>query len=278
MQDDKTELEPVQLRELLKLAEDVAREAGKRLLKAAADGRWSGIAEESRRDIKLEADSMSEKYIVERLVAGSPYGILGEESGQQGPMFDSGTDFFWVVDPLDGTVNYFQGIPLYCCSIALMKGGQAVLGVIYDFENDEMFTALVGQGSFLNGDEIRVSEKVQKDQSVLMTGLPAGRNFSDQAMADFGKELGRWRKVRMIGSAALSTAYIACGRADAYWEQGILLWDIAAGLALIEAAGGKINIKPTSFSENHSDPLARWRVNVIATNGRSRDIETIGEA
>lgn len=267
MQDDITGMTSEQLEAMLKLSEAVAREAGKLLREAAENGDWSSVAVESRRDIKLDADQKSETYIVEQLFAASPYGILGEEGGRQGPQFDPEQDFYWVVDPLDGTVNYLQGIPLCCCSIALMRGQRPILGVIYNFNDDELFSGAISLGCKVNGSAVSVSEADRKQSAVLMTGLPAGGSFAAQDLADFGMELGRWRKVRMIGSAALSLAFVASGRADAYWERGIQLWDVAAGAALVCAAGGTVAFTSSNNFEKKKTESDMWKVDVTATNG-----------
>lgn len=191
-------------------------------------------------DIKLAADRQAEAMILERL-APSGIAVLAEESGSSAGSQES--DLCWVVDPLDGTFNYSRGLPICCVSIALLQGGEPILGVIQDFNRDETFSGIVGQGAWLNGQSMAVSQASTPARAILATGLPARRDFADQAMADFGRTLGQWQKVRMLGSAALSMAYTAAGRVDAYWEQAIMPWDIAAGAALVLAAGGTIRRK-----------------------------------
>ena len=145
----------------------------------------------------------------------------------------------WVVDPLDGTANYSRNISLCCVSIAMLSDTKPVLGVIYDFNNNELYEGSINTSACLNGKEISVS-KIQKSQEgILVTGLPNDTDYSDKAMTEMIKNFQNWRKVRMIGSAALASAYIASGKADLYVENKSYLWDIAAGAAIVNAAGGE---------------------------------------
>ncbi len=227
---------PTDLAEQLELAAKAARAAGKALAARAPD--WNVIRSEIGKDIKLSADVKAEEIILEMLSARSAVPILSEEKGWSGDE----QDLCWVVDPLDGTANYTQNIPMCCVSIALMQGWQPVLGVIYDFNHDELYTGGTGIEAKLNGTTMKVGGQQSPDTSVLATGFPAKRDFSDEAMGAFARDAARWRKVRMLGSAAMSLAYVACGRADAYQEESIMIWDVAAGCALVEAAGGSIMI------------------------------------
>lgn len=221
---------------LLELAADAATTAGRALADRASG--WNDVRVESGKDIKIEADVNAEAIILEKLAAGSDIAILSEEKGWTG----SQDDYCWVVDPLDGTANYTQAIPFCCVSIALMQGWKPVLGVIYDFNHDDLFTGATGIEAMMNGAPMQPGTRTTTDKSVLVTGFPANRDFSPEALARFAGDVGGWRKVRMLGSAALSLAYIACGRADAYREENVMLWDVAAGCALVEAAGGTVKI------------------------------------
>ena len=187
------------------------------------------------RDIKLQADLEAEKIIKEIIKTNSNFGILAEESGMSEEIHKN----LWVVDPLDGTANYSRNIPLCCVSVAILSDTKPVLGVIYDFNNDELYEGTINTRAFLNGREISVSKTLKSKEGVLITGLPNDTDYSNDAMKQMIKNFQNWRKVRMIGSAALASAYIASGKADLYMENKSYLWDIAAGAAIVNAAGGE---------------------------------------
>ncbi len=228
------------LKNLLEIAENAARATGA-ILRAGGN---RSVSLNSETDVKLAADADSEKLIRERLEAtGLP--VIGEELGGDPALYDSSDKLYWVVDPLDGTFNYQRGQPLTCVSIGLMRGNVPVLGVIYNFNADEMFSGLVGDGVFLNGKKLVPEWATEISQACLMTGFPALADKSPEALAPFIAEVGMFKKIRMIGTAALAVAYVAVGRADVYSEKGTNLWDVAAGMALVKAAGGFIKIEPT---------------------------------
>lgn len=222
-----------ELEAALALAETAAREAGAALAARGAD--FQGVTSEEGHDIKLVADKAAEAMILKRLSDGSDHAILSEEEGWVG---EAGS-IAWVVDPLDGSSNYNRHIPICAVSIALIEDRRPVLGVIHDFNRDELFAGGQGLGAMLNGKPMSVSEISDTSKATLMTGFPVSRDYSDEALVRSAREFARWKKVRMIGSATLSTAWVACGRADRYSEDSTMLWDIAAGCALIEAAGGR---------------------------------------
>lgn len=233
-------MELPRLKELLKIAEDAARDTGA-ILRAGGN---RSVSLNSATDVKLAADVDSEKLVRERLGAtGLP--IIGEELGGDPALYDTDGAYYWVVDPLDGTFNYQRGQPLTCVSIGLMCGNEPVLGVIYNFNADEMFSGYVGEGVFLNGEKIIPAWANEISQACLMTGFPALADKSPEALAPFIAEVGMFKKIRMIGTAALAVAYVAVGRADVYSEKGTNLWDVAAGMALVKAAGGFIKLDPT---------------------------------
>ena len=188
------------------------------------------------RDIKLQADIEAEKIIKDIINNDSSFGILAEESGMSS---EKSYKNLWIVDPLDGTANYSRNIPLCCVSIAILSDAKPVLGVIYDFNNDDLYEGSINKSACLNGKEISVSKTKTSQEGVLVTGLPNDTDYSDEAMMDMIKNFQNWRKVRMIGSAALASAYIASGKADLYMENKSYLWDIAAGAAIVNAAGGE---------------------------------------
>ena len=194
----------------------------------------------SDRDVKLEADIAAENLIKGIIEIESNFPILAEESGKSA---DNLGDTFWVVDPLDGTANYARDIPLCCISIALVQNLNPVIGVIYDFNNDDLYEGTKETKALLNNKLINVSDIAEKNKGILVTGLPNATDYSDEAMLKMVKDFQSWRKVRMIGSAAMASVYVASGKADLYKEFGTYLWDIAAGAAIINAAGGKADIK-----------------------------------
>lgn len=233
-------MEASELKELLKIAENAACDTGAVL---RAGGNLS-VSLNSDTDVKLAADVDSEKLVRERLeTTGLP--IIGEELGGNPELYDTAGAYYWVVDPLDGTFNYQRGQPLTCVSIGLMCGKDPVLGVICNFNANEIFSGIVGEGIFLNGKKIVPAWANEISQACLMTGFPALADKSPAALVPFIEEVGKFKKIRMIGSAALAVAYVAAGRADVYSEKGTNLWDVAAGMALVKAAGGFIKIEPT---------------------------------
>ena len=193
----------------------------------------------SNTDIKLEADIVAEKLIKEILIDETSFPILAEESGQSSNQLG---DIFWVVDPLDGTANYSRNIPICCVSIALIKNMEPVLGVIYDFSNNDLYEGSVNTSAMQNGLEIKVSDISNQGEGILITGLPNKTDYSDEALLKMVKDFQGWRKVRMIGSAAIGSVYIASGKADVYKESRTYLWDVAAGAAIVQAAEGTASI------------------------------------
>ena len=218
----------------LKIAKKAAVEAGNFLRKNKYN--LNKTISSSNRDIKLRADIEAEKIIKDIINKESCYAILAEESGIS---TEESYKNIWVVDPLDGTANYSRNIPLCCVSIALLSNTKPVLGVIYDFNNDELYEGSINTSACLNGQVISVSKTQKSKEGILVTGLPNDTDYSDEAMMEMIKNFQNWRKVRMIGSAALASVYVASGKADLYIENKSYLWDIAAGAAIVNAAGGE---------------------------------------
>ena len=186
------------------------------------------------------ADIKSEKLILDILNSESKYPVLAEETGKSSE--DLG-EIFWVVDPLDGTANYNRNIPICCVSIGLVKNMQPLIGVIFDFNNDDIFIGdNINKLARLNNEKITVSDIHNKTDGVLITGLPFNTDYSDHALKKLISDMQTWKKVRMIGSAAMASCYVASGKAELYKEKGIYLWDIIAGAAIVESAGGKAEI------------------------------------
>lgn len=197
------------------------------------------ILSEIGRDIKLEIDQNTEKLIREELQS-TEIEVLGEEFGGGKTM-----SMQWVVDPLDGTANYFRGLDQCCVSIALLDGAVALIGIIYNFNTNEIYSAVKGHGAFLNDLPIKVSDIAEKNKASLTTGFPASESL--ESSMEFLEGLKEWKKIRMFGSAALSCAYVASGKCDFYAEKGVYLWDFAAGICLVQEAGG--NVKYDSLDD-----------------------------
>lgn len=227
---------------LLDTAEAVAREAGS-ILREGASGLRTVEFQDSR-DVKLRADIESEELIRERLGAAFPYPVYGEEKGGDASLRER-DEPYWVVDPLDGTYNYLRGSRLCAVSIGLMRGETPVLGVIYDFNGDTCYGGYVGESFCVNDVPARPDWASEISQAALATGFPAGMDRSADRMQAFIERIAPFKKVRMVGSAALALAYVAGGIYDVYYEESIRLWDVAAGLALVKAAGGDISMTPS---------------------------------
>ena len=241
----------------LKVAKSAALAAGKILKTKKSDLNVETFSSE--RDIKLKADVVAETLIKEIIEDQSNIPILAEESGKSSENLG---DIFWVIDPLDGTANYSRNIPICCVSIALIRNLIPVIGVIYDFNNNDLYIGSSEQEAMLNDKKILVSQTSKKHDGILVTGLPNATDYSDQAMINMVKDFQGWRKVRMIGSAAMASAYVASGKTDVYKELGTYLWDVAAGAAIVNAAGGTASIL------NQKD---NFQVDVFFSNSKISD-------
>jgi len=233
----------------LEIAKNAALEAGNMLLNLKGDLNKENIS--SGKDVKLKADIETEKLIKKYLQSKSDIPILGEETGAS--VSDLG-EIFWVIDPLDGTANYSRNIPICCVSIALISDFEPVIGVIYDFNNDDIYEGSIESEAKLNNTNIYVNNNTKKNVSILLTGLPLLTDYSDITLLNMVKDFQLWKKVRMIGSAAMAAAYVASAKADMYKEQGSFLWDVAAGAAIVNAAGGFAKI--TNQKENYQVDVA----------------------
>lgn len=204
-------------------------------------------------DIKLELDVRSQELIMDYLMKAYPeYAFFGEE----GIAGNQASDWQWIVDPIDGTVNYFYGIPHFCVSIALRYKGEVVLGVIYDPMMDELWKVQQGGVPTLNGRDIRVSAREEMAQSIVFIGPGKHAGSLEKGLDRFANMAHQVRKIRITGSAALALAYVASGRFDAYVESSISLWDVAAGNLLIQAAGGVVEYTPYPDNENQAALMA----------------------
>jgi len=250
---------------LLNFAIQTARDAGRIL--ADRMGRALQVSNKGDIDLVTEADLASENLIIERIKTHYPrHSILAEESGAtDGIKTVAGqTDWRWIVDPLDGTTNYAHGYPCFCVSIGLERAGSIEIGVIYDPTRDEVFAAERGQGATLNDRRIRVSVVDDLNAAMLCTGFPYNVRELPNFERDFANFTMKAQAVRRDGSAALDLAYLACGRFDGFWEDGLNAWDIAAGVLLVEEAGGRI----TDFI---GAPLNIYTPKVLASNGLIHD-------
>lgn len=227
---------------LLNLAQNIAENAFRIIEKDI--NKFRKVEEYLERDVKILADKKLESFIIKQLLEKSQYPVLSEEAGFL-ERRDKNKDYRWIVDPLDGSFNFSHSIPLNCISVALWKGMEPLLGVVYDFNHHETFSGLVGEGAWLSKNPIMTSEITEKSKAVLCTGFPVSTDFSKKSLLDFIEAIREYKKIRLLGSAALSLAYVACGRADVYLENDIKIWDIAAGIALVKAAGGKVQYCPT---------------------------------
>jgi myo-inositol-1(or 4)-monophosphatase len=186
-----------------------------------------------------EADLRAEETVKAMLAAARPaYGFLGEEGGLAA---GEDAEHTWVVDPLDGTMNFVRGVPFFAVNVALARAGEVIAGVTYIPMMDEMFWAEAGQGAFLNGAPIRVAKTARLEDAVLAVGIPfAGKPRQEQFVHEIAQLTPRVASVRRLGAGAVDTAYVACGRFDAYWEQSVSPWDMAAGAVLVREAGGVV--------------------------------------
>jgi myo-inositol-1(or 4)-monophosphatase len=240
---------------LLNFAIQTAREAGKIL--ADKFGRALRVTNKGDIDLVTEADIAAERLIVERIRSHHPrHAILTEESGDVVSLGDAGSEYKWVIDPLDGTTNYAHGYPVFCVSVALEHEGRVVLGVVYDPTRDELFAAERGQGATLNGRSLRVSETDELNGALLCTGFPYDVRDRGDFARHFRNFIMRAQSVRRDGAAALDLAYVAAGRFDAFYEEGLRPWDVAAGVLLVEEAGGRVTHYDGSPFNIYTPPIA----------------------
>jgi myo-inositol-1(or 4)-monophosphatase len=243
---------------LLDFAIQTARDAGRIL--AERFGRKIEISNKSEIDLVTESDLASERLIIDRIKTYYPrHSILAEESGVTNPHDHEG-DWRWIIDPLDGTTNYAHGYPCFCVSIALEQKGRMEVGVVYDPIRDEMFAAERGQGASLNGRRINVSRTMALSGALLCTGFPYDVRQRNEFARHFASFIMHAQGVRRDGAAALDLAYVAAGRFDGFWEEGLKPWDVAAGALIIEEAGGRVSNYQGEPLDIHSPP-------VVASNG-----------
>ena len=254
--------------EILETAVGIARETGEMLREGLERQKEVG-SKSSGIDLVTEYDTRSEAHISQKLQSLFPeHRVIGEEGTDlPGPPGDSGGGLVWYIDPLDGTVNYAHGYPVYALSMALYQGNEPRLGVVYDPERGECFTAIAGAGAFLRRDgrperRLAVSKEVALERSLLATGFPYDRQTSTlDNLAEMAAFLKTARGVRRSGSSALDICYVAAGRLDGFWEYKLNIWDVAAAAIVLNEAGGQVSMIDTGR------PFAPQPVlNILAAN------------
>lgn len=243
---------------MLNTAVSAARKAGDFIMRAFDDKKILNISPKGRHDYVTQIDSKAEEIIIKTLKEAYPkHDIIAEESGND---LKNRSKFQWIIDPLDGTLNYINGFPHFCISIALKIDGQVEHGVIYDPSRNELFTASRGRGASLDSKRIRVNNNKTLDGSFIGTGFPVRTPEAiDSYTKVFNSILKQTSDIRRAGSAALDLAYVAAGRLDGFWESGLKIWDLAAGCLMVSEAGGYVG--DFEGGENHLESG-----NVIAGN------------
>ncbi|MDE6496178.1 MAG: inositol monophosphatase [Duncaniella sp.] len=223
--------------DLLLDAIDIARNAGRTIRPYFRSDRLDIHSKLNEADIVTAADKASEAIIVKSIKHLYPsHSILSEEMGAE----NHDSEYRWVIDPLDGTTNFSAGIPVFAVSIGIEHNGTPIVGVVYDPVLDELFTAVKGQGAFLNGTPIHVKENNRLDRAVVSTGFPVDKDVNpDNNLDNVARVLPLVRGMRRLGSAAMDICYVAAGFTDAYWEMNLHEWDVAAALLILDEAGGE---------------------------------------
>jgi myo-inositol-1(or 4)-monophosphatase len=243
---------------MLNFAIETARDAGQLLLEKF--GRKLTVTKKGDINLVTEADLASEALIVEKIKSYYPkHAILAEEAGEAVKV-DGADQWKWIIDPLDGTTNFAHGYPCWCVTLALEHNGEVVIGVTFDPTRNELFAAEKGRGASLNNKPIRVSQTEDLSEALIVTGFP----YDFKRREDFARHLTAFllksRGVRRDGSAAIDMAYLACGRFDGFWEEGLNPWDMAAGVLLIEESGGHVSRYDNAKFSIYSPPI-------LASNG-----------
>ncbi|PYX86870.1 MAG: inositol monophosphatase [Acidobacteria bacterium] len=245
--------------EFVPATERIAREAGELLTRYFAQR----VKIEYKGDVDLvtEADRNSEALILQRIRERWPHhDVIGEE----GARIESGSDYRWYVDPLDGTTNFAHGYPVFCVSLALEHKGKRIAGIVYDPTRDHLFAAEQGRGAFMNGERIHVSATGNLAESLVATGFPSHKRHKNPNIYFYHQITLRTHGVRRAGSAALDLCCVAAGQFDGFWEFNLNPWDTAAGVLIVEEAGGRV----TTFD---GGPFQRDSRETLASNGLIHD-------
>ena len=224
--------------ELQEIAERAARSAGQLLRRMQPT---VNVREKAPADLVTEADLAAQQLIRDLLLERTPeFAFLGEEDAAGTTQTAPDAEFTWIVDPLDGTTNYVHGLDSYCVSIGLCHAGEPVLGVVFDPVRDELFTAVVPQGTRLNQQPVHSSGQRQLDQALVAASFGTRVSRNSAEIGRFVEVVGLCQAIRRMGSAALNLAYVAAGRLDGYWATSAKAWDVAAGVPLVRQAGGSV--------------------------------------
>jgi myo-inositol-1(or 4)-monophosphatase len=217
----------------------IAKEAGSFIRRGSSNFNYSDVKHKGLNDMVSYIDEESEKLIVKGLKELLPEASVIAEEGNN---ISNDSEYTWVIDPLDGTTNFVHGLPAYAVSLALLKGKEPIIGVVYEISRDECFSAIINGGAYLNDKPIQISNHIELKDCLMATGFPV--TIFDkipaymQVIQDFIRES---HGVRRFGSAAMDLAYVACGRFDGFFEYNLNSWDVAAGVLIVKEAGGEIN-------------------------------------
>lgn len=244
---------------MLKVAIEAALEAGKFLKENIGKIRHLERKGGHETNLVSEIDKKSEELIISRIKKNFPsHDFLCEESGSA----EIKSEYRWIIDPLDGTINYVHGLPIFCVSIGLEHNGEIVAGVVYDPSRDELFTAEKGKGAWFNKKRIQVTKTEKLIESLVVTGFSYAVNKQPEPdITHFTNIVVEVQAVRRLGSAALDLSYVACGRFDGFWERMLNPWDVAAGVLLVTEAGG-------TWTDYSGAPSTVYNKQILATNGR----------
>ncbi|KJJ85170.1 Inositol monophosphatase [Candidatus Omnitrophus magneticus] len=223
------------------------------------------IRKRGHNDLVTDVDKSCENIVIKHIKNNFPnHSILAEESGKS----TGKENFTWVIDPIDGTTNYAHGFPFFCTSIGILYDGNQVAGVVYDPNRKELFSAIKGNGAFLNSKKINVSSISDIKNSLLATGFAYDATKAKKGLDDFAVLLTSAQAVRRAGAAAIDLCYVACGRFDGFWEIGLAPWDTAAASLILEEAGGKITIL-------NGKKFDIFDKEILATNGKIHNQMTV---
>jgi len=248
-----------EIKKMLHLAESAAKEAG-RFSAGNIDKVKEITCKDGPNNLVTDIDKKCEKMILDKITRAFPtHSILAEETGEHSSA--NGSKIKWVVDPLDGTTNFAHGFPVFCASIGILIDGESRIGVVYDGTRDELFTAVKGEGAFLNGKKITVSSTAILQNSLVATGFSYDAEGKVANIDHFKTALTRVQAIRRAGSAAIDLCYVACGRLDAFWEFALAPWDTAAASLLVSESGGTVTV----CDQGRFDIFKK---EIVATNGK----------